>query len=337
MNEYKKAGVDVEAGYESVRRIRKHVEATATKGVMGSIGGFGGFFQPDLSGYRQPVLVSGTDGVGTKLKIAFSMNKHDTVGIDCVAMCTNDIACCGAEPIFFQDYIACGRNDPKKIEDIVKGISDGCIQAGCALTGGETAEMPGFYPEDEYDLAGFCVGVVEKDSIIDGSEIQEGDVLIGVPSSGLHSNGFSLVRKIFGDTPEALSQKYSSIDRKIGLELIEPTRIYVKTIKDIISKYRVKGIAHITGGGFIENIPRMLPEGMKAVVKKGTWPVLPIFKLIMEKGSIGEKDMYGTFNMGIGLVLCVTMEDAEKASASSGGFIIGHIEKGSGIEIRQEK
>ncbi|HRX43231.1 MAG TPA: phosphoribosylformylglycinamidine cyclo-ligase [Clostridia bacterium] len=333
MNEYKKAGVDVEAGYESVERIKKHVAATARQGLLGAIGGFGGLFQPDLSKYREPVLVSGTDGVGTKLKIAFAMDKHDTMGIDCVAMCANDIACSGGEPLFFLDYIACGKNFPEKIEQIVKGVSDGCVQAGCAIVGGETAEMPGFYPEDEYDLAGFCVGIVEKDRIIDGSTIKPGDVLIGVPSSGVHSNGFSLIRRVFGDTPEALAREYKGLEGTIGSELLKPTRIYVKMIRELSEKCSIKGISHITGGGFIENIPRMLPEGTRAVIKKGTWPVLPVFDILKNKGNIDEESMYGTFNMGIGLVVCVSEAEAERTISITGGYRIGTVESGQGIGL----
>lgn len=337
MNEYKKAGVDVEAGYESVERIKKHVTSTARQGVLSAIGGFGGLFQPDLTKYKEPVLVSGTDGVGTKLKIAFSLDRHDTVGIDCVAMCANDIACSGGEPLFFLDYIACGKNYPEKIEQIVKGVSDGCIQAGCAIIGGETAEMPGFYPVDEYDLAGFCVGIVEKNKIIDGSTIAPGDALIGVPSSGVHSNGFSLIRKIFGDSPEALAMEYEGLEGTIGNELIKPTRIYVKMIMALSESCNIKGISHITGGGFIENIPRMLPEGTKAIVKKGSWPVLPVFDIMKRKGNIDDDSMYGTFNMGIGLVVCVAEDEAEKAVELTGGYRIGKVETGKGIELLQEE
>lgn len=336
MNEYKKAGVDVEAGYESVERIKKHVGATARQGVLSAIGGFGGLFQPDLTKYKEPVLVSGTDGVGTKLKIAFSLDKHDTVGIDCVAMCANDIACSGGEPLFFLDYIACGKNFPEKIEQIVKGVSDGCIQAGCAIIGGETAEMPGFYPENEYDLAGFCVGIVEKGKIIDGSTIKSGDVLVGVPSSGVHSNGFSLIRKVFGDSPKALGKSYAGLDGTIGSELIKPTRIYVKMIKELMDSCNIKGISHITGGGFIENIPRMLPEGTKAVVQKGSWPILPVFNILAKEGKIDENSMYGTFNMGIGLVICVSEKDCEQTISVTKGFRIGRVESGSGIDLLQE-
>lgn len=334
MSEYRKAGVDVEAGYESVRLMKKHIQKTMRKEVLGGIGGFGGLFMPDLSKYRKPVLVSGIDGVGTKLKLAFSMDIHDTIGIDCVAMCVNDIACSGGEPLFFLDYIACGKNFPKKIEQIVKGISEGCIQAGCAVVGGETAEMPGFYPEDEYDLAGFCVGIVEKEDIIDGSKIKAGDKLVGIPSSGVHSNGFSLIRKVMGDTKEAMGKTYEGIEGTIGHELLKPTKIYVSKIREITEGYTIKGIAHITGGGIIENIPRMLPKGLKAVINKGSWPVLDIFNVIARKGGIDEKSMYGTFNMGIGLVLCISAEHAKKMAKEHGGYIIGEAKEGTyGIEI----
>ena len=334
MNEYKKAGVDVKAGYKSVELIKKHVKRTMRPEVLGGLGGFGGMFMPDLSKYNKPVLVSGTDGVGTKLKLAFAMDKHDTIGIDCVAMCANDIACSGGEPLFLLDYIACGKNYPKKIEQIVKGISEGCVQAGCSIVGGETAEMPGFYPEDEYDLAGFCVGVVEKNKIIDGSEIEAGDSLIGIPSSGVHSNGFSLIRKIFGDTPEALRKTYKGIEGPIGIELLKPTVIYVNTIKSISEKFPIKGIAHVTGGGFIENIPRMLPEGLKPVIFKRSWPMLPIFDVIAREGGIDETGMYGTYNMGIGLVLCVKRDYSDKIAKEFNGYVIGSVEKGEGIDIK---
>ncbi|MCK5758940.1 MAG: phosphoribosylformylglycinamidine cyclo-ligase [Clostridiales bacterium] len=334
MNEYKKAGVDVEAGYKSVELIKKHVKRTMRPEVLGGLGGFGGMFMPDLSKYNKPVLVSGTDGVGTKLKLAFAMDKHDTIGIDCVAMCANDIACSGGEPLFLLDYIACGKNYPKKIEQIVKGISEGCVQAGCSIVGGETAEMPGFYPEDEYDLAGFCVGVVEKDNIINGSEIEAGDSLIGIPSSGVHSNGFSLIRKIFGDSKEALNKTYEGVEGPIGDELLKPTVIYVKIIKDIKEKYELKGVAHVTGGGFIENIPRMLPDGLKPIIFKGSWPVLPIFDVIAREGNVDENSMYGTYNMGIGLVLCVKNKFSDKITREFGGFVIGNVVIGDGIEIK---
>ena len=334
MNEYKKAGVDVEAGYKSVELMKKHITRTRKPGVLGGIGGFGGMFMPDLSKYKEPVLVSGTDGVGTKLKLAFSMDRHDTVGIYCVAMCANDIACSGGEPLFFLDYIACGKNYPEKIEQIIKGISEGCVQAGCSIVGGESAEMPGFYPEDEYDLAGFCVGVVEKSKIIDGSSIERDDSLIGIPSSGVHSNGFSLIRKIFGDTAADLGKEYEGIEGPIGEELITPTAIYVDIIKQINNKYGIKGIAHITGGGFIENIPRMLPEGLKAMVYKGAWPVHPVFEVIQREGEIAEESMYGIFNMGIGLVLCVDRAYSDKIAKEFNGYVIGQVWDGEGIEIR---
>lgn len=334
MNEYKKAGVDVEAGYKSVELIKKHVKRTVRPEVLGGLGGFGGMFMPDLSKYRQPVLVSGTDGVGTKLKLAFAMDKHDTIGIDCVAMCANDIACSGGEPLFFLDYIACGKNYPEKIEQIVKGVSDGCILAGCSIVGGETAEMPGFYPENEYDLAGFCVGVVEKDNIIDGSTIIAGDYLVGLPSSGVHSNGFSLIRKVFGDTTEELMKNYDGIAGPIGLELLKPTEIYVDVIKKINSDHKIKGISHITGGGFIENIPRMLPENMKPIIQKGSWPVLPIFNILAYVGKIDENSMFGTFNMGIGLVICTDKDSAFQIAEEFNGYVIGTVESGIGMEFK---
>ncbi|MBN2558818.1 MAG: phosphoribosylformylglycinamidine cyclo-ligase [Clostridia bacterium] len=334
MNEYKKAGVDVEAGYRSVELMKKHIARTARPGVMGGIGGFGGLFMPDFTKYRTPVLVSGTDGVGTKLKIAFAMDRHDTVGIDCVAMCANDIACSGGEPLFFLDYIACGKNQPGRIEQIVKGIADGCVQAGCAVVGGETAEMPGFYQEDEYDLAGFCVGIVEKDEIIDGGRITAGDRLVGIPSSGVHSNGFSLIRKILGDTGEALGKKYEGIEGSIGEELLKPTEIYVGKIKAIKEKYDIRGISHITGGGFIENIPRMLPSGLMAVVYEGTWPVPRIFGLLEELGEVSRTGMFNTFNMGIGLVICVAGDAADAVAKEFNGHVIGSVAAGEGISIR---
>ncbi len=287
-----------------------------------------------LVNIEKPVLVSGTDGVGTKLKLAFAMDKHDTIGIDCVAMCANDIACSGGEPLFFLDYIACGKNHPKKIEQIIKGVSEGCVIAGCSIVGGETAEMPGFYPEDEYDLAGFCVGVVEKDEIIDGTTIKEGDSLIGLPSTGVHSNGFSLIRNIFGETAKDMKRIYEGINGPIGAELLKPTAIYVNTIKAVNEQYRIKGIAHITGGGFIENIPRMLPDGLKATVYKGSWPMLPIFDVIAREGGISENGMYSTYNMGIGLVLCVDRAFSDKIARKFNGYVIGIIDKGDGINIK---
>lgn len=313
---YKKAGVNVEAGYESVKLIKNDVKRTAIKGVLGGIGGFGGLFEiPE--GYKNPVLVSGTDGVGTKLRIAFLMDKHDTIGQDCVAMCVNDVACSGAKPLFFLDYLAVGKNYPERIAEIVKGVADGCVAAGCALVGGETAEMPGFYPEDEYDLAGFSVGIVEKDKITDGDRAKAGDKLIGIASSGVHSNGYSLVRTLFdlnGDNAKKnLSEYDERLGKTIGEALLTPTRIYVKPLLKLIDEVGINTVSHITGGGFVENVPRMLPDGLKAVIHKGTWEVLPIFDIMQEKGNIPEDDMYNTFNMGIGMIVAV---DADKADAA---------------------
>ena len=306
MTTYKDAGVDVEAGYKAVRMIKKHTARTFRPEVLADIGGFGGLFAFNKTKYENPVLVSGTDGVGTKLKIAFIMGRHDTVGIDCVAMCANDVVCSGAEPLFFLDYIATGKVYPEKIESIVKGIAEGCISAGCSLIGGETAEMPGFYKEDEYDIAGFAVGVADRSRIIDGSSIISGDKIIGIASSGIHSNGFSLVRKLFTPTRERLSQHIEALGCTLGEELLKPTRIYVKVILRLLEKFEIKGIAHITGGGFIENIPRVLPEGLRVVIKKGSWPVLPVFNFISRLGDIPENNMFNTFNMGIGMVLVVS-------------------------------
>lgn len=335
MPAYKEAGVDVEAGYEAVRRIREHVKKTFRPGVLTDIGGFGGLFALNAKAYTEPVLVSGADGVGTKLKLAFIMDKHDTVGIDCVAMCVNDIVCGGAEPLFFLDYLALGKNIPEKVELIVKGVSDGCILAGCSLIGGETAEMPGFYPEDEYDLAGFAVGIVEKSKIIDGSGIKPGDVLIGLPSSGLHSNGFSLVRKILPPDMEKLGAYIQALGTTLGEELLRPTRIYVKTVLDLINRYTIKGIANITGGGFIENIPRMLPKGLKARIFRGSWPVLPVFEMLKDAGNLTDKDMYNTFNMGIGMVLAADSGNADMILGyldrnGESAFIIGEVAEGEG-------
>ena len=310
---YKAAGVDVTAGYRSVELMKEYVKSTNTPGVMGGLGGFGGLFKPDLTGMTEPVLVSGTDGVGTKLKIAFCMDKHDTVGIDCVAMCVNDIVCSGAAPLLFLDYIACGKNVPEKIAQIVKGVADGCVQAGAALVGGETAEMPGFYPVNEYDLAGFSVGIVDKSKIIDGSAIAKGDVLLGLASNGVHSNGFSLVRRVFNISEDNINFYCEDLGCTIGEELIKPTRIYVKSILNLMKNVNIKGISHVTGGGFYENIPRMLPAGKTAVVSKSAYEVPAIFKLIASTGNISEHDMYNTFNMGIGMVVCVSADDADKA------------------------
>ena len=310
---YKEAGVDVTAGYKAVELMKSHVARTMTQGVVSGIGGFGGLFELDCEGIQKPVLVSGTDGVGTKLKIAFQLDKSDTVGIDCVAMCVNDIICCGAKPLIFLDYIACGKNIPEKIAEIVKGVADGCVQAGAALVGGETAEMPGFYPVDEYDLAGFSVGVVDKDKILDMGSQKPGDVLIGLPSSGVHSNGFSLVRKVFDIEHADLSRTFPELDKPLGETLLTPTKIYVKPILSLLEQVTVKSIAHITGGGFFENIPRAVRQGLSARIKKAAVPVLPIFRLIQEVGQIPERDMFNTFNMGIGMIVCVAKEDAAKA------------------------
>lgn len=309
---YKNAGVDVTAGYKAVELMKKHVALTKTKGVLSGIGGFGGLFE--LGGeYKNPVLVSGTDGVGTKLKIAFLMDKHDTVGIDCVAMCVNDIVCAGAKPLFFLDYIACGKNNPERIADIVSGVAKGCVEAGCALVGGETAEMPGFYPANEYDLAGFSVGAVDKDKILDKSRVKVGDALIGLASSGVHSNGFSLVRKIFGVTLEKLSTYVDELSSSLGEALITPTRIYVKPVLRLISEIAVNGISHITGGGFYENIPRMLPEGLTASIRKSTFEIPPVFDVIAKTGKIPERDMFNTYNMGIGMCIAVDSQYADAA------------------------
>ena len=339
MSSYKDAGVDVEAGYEGVRLMKKDVQRTFRPEVLTDIGGFGGLFALNKDKYEEPVLVSGTDGVGTKLKIAFMMDKHDTIGIDCVAMCVNDIACSGAEPLFFLDYIALGKNKPEKVAEIVKGVADGCVMAGCSLIGGETAEMPGFYPVDEYDVAGFAVGIVDRKKIIDGKKIKAGDKLIGISSSGIHSNGYSLVRKVLAPTVEKLSEEVKALGTTLGEELLKPTRIYVKTILDLKDKFEIKGISHITGGGFYENMPRMLPEGLGIKVKKGTWPILPIFDLLQSLGNISEKDMFNTFNMGIGMAIAVDREIADEVVAylnkdKENAYIIGEIVRGkSEVEI----
>ncbi len=336
---YKAAGVDVTAGYESVELMKKHVKRTIIPGVVSGIGGFGGLFQPDLSGMEEPVLVSGTDGVGTKLKIAMLLDKHDTIGIDAVAMCVNDVVCCGAKPLFFLDYIACGRNFPEKISQIVAGVAEGCVQSGCALIGGETAEHPGMMPEEDYDLAGFTVGVVDKKKIIDGSRLEAGDVLVGVKSSGVHSNGFSLVRKVFGiggddqANKEILAKHYDELGGTLGETLLTPTRIYVKPVLAAIEAADVKAISHITGGGFYENIPRMLKEGLSAKIQKSAVPVKPIFNLIQQAGGIPERDMFNTFNMGVGLCVAVSKETAQKAveafeAAGEEAVILGEVVPG---------
>ncbi|HOJ09059.1 MAG TPA: phosphoribosylformylglycinamidine cyclo-ligase [Clostridiales bacterium] len=339
MTTYKDAGVDVEAGYEAVRLMRDHVKRTFRPEVLTDIGGFGGLFSLNKEKYNQPVLVSGTDGVGTKLKIAFLMDKHDTVGIDCVAMCVNDIVCSGAEPLFFLDYIAVGKNRPERVAEIVKGVSEGCIMSRCALVGGETAEMPGFYSEEEYDIAGFAVGIVDRDKIIDGKDIQEGDELIGLASSGIHSNGYSLVRKLLNPTPQKLHEYVELLGGTLGDELLKPTKIYVKTVLDLIGRFKIKGISHITGGGFIENIPRMIPEGLRAEINIGSWLVLPIFNLLKNSGNIDEKDIYNTFNMGIGMVMTVEKGTAREIidylnRDGEQAYIIGKIVRGeAGVEL----
>lgn len=333
--DYKKAGVDIEAGYKSVELMKKHVQATMRPEVLGGIGGFAGAF--DLSAIKnmeEPILLSGTDGCGTKVKLAFVMDKHDTIGIDAVAMCVNDIACSGGEPLFFLDYIACGKNYPEKIATIVKGVAEGCIQSECALVGGETAEHPGLMEEDEYDLAGFAVGVVDKKDLINGSDMKPGDVLIGMASSGVHSNGFSLVRKVFEMTKESLDTYYDELGKTLGEALLAPTRIYVKALKAVKNAgVKVKGCSHITGGGFYENIPRMLPDGVRAVVKKDSYEVPAIFKLMQKTGDIEEQMMYNTYNMGIGMVVAVDPADVEKTMAAmkeagDTPYIIGQIETG---------
>lgn len=333
--DYKTAGVDIEAGYESVELMKKFVKETMRPEVLGGIGGFSGAFSLEaIKKMEKPTLVSGTDGVGTKIKLAFLLDKHDTIGIDCVAMCVNDIACAGGEPLFFLDYIACGKNYPEKIATIVKGVAEGCKQSGAALIGGETAEHPGLMPEDEYDLAGFAVGVVDEKDLITGADIKPGDVLIGIASTGVHSNGFSLVRKVFDMTKESLDTYYEELGTTLGECLLTPTRIYVKALKSIKEAgVTLKGCSHITGGGFYENIPRMLPDGIRAVVEKDSYPVLPIFKLMQEKGQIEEKMMYNTYNMGLGMVLAVDPADVEKTmeairAAGDKAYVVGKTEAG---------
>lgn len=330
---YKAAGVDVTAGYKSVELMKQHVARTKIDGVVSGIGGFGGLFAPNVKDMEEPVLVSGTDGVGTKIKLAFLLDKHDTIGIDAVAMCVNDIICCGAKPLFFLDYIAIGKNIPEKVAEIVSGIAEGCVQSGCALVGGETAEHPGLMPIDEYDVAGFSVGIVDKKKIIDGSDLTEGDVLIGLRSSGVHSNGFSLVRKVFDISEETINNTYPELDGTLGETLLTPTKLYVKPILALIEKVGVKAISHITGGGFYENIPRMLKDGYSAKIVKDAVPVLPIFKVIERVGNIPEHDMYNTFNMGVGMMVAVAKEDAEKAievlkENGEDAVILGEVIKG---------
>lgn len=330
---YAAAGVDVTAGYESVELIKSHVKRTTIPGVIGSIGGFGGMFELASGEYKNPVLVSGTDGVGTKIKLAFLMDKHDTVGIDCVAMCVNDVACSGAKPLFFLDYIACGKNYPEKIEQIVKGVAEGCVQAGCALVGGETAEHPGLMPKEEYDLAGFTVGIGEKDKLVSGEHLKSGDALIGVASSGVHSNGFSLVRKVFNINEERINVQVAELGKTLGEELLTPTRIYVKPLFTLMDSVRVNAISHITGGGFYENVPRMLNDDTLAVIEKDKCFKKPIFDLIQKEGNISEHDMYNTFNMGTGLVIAVDSDKADEAvrilnSCGEQAAVIGEIKNG---------
>ena len=333
--DYKSSGVDIEAGYQSVELMKEHVRKTMRPEVLGGIGGFSGAFSMEkFKGMEKPTLVSGTDGVGTKLKLAFLMDKHDTVGIDCVAMCVNDIACAGGEPLFFLDYIACGKNFPEKIAAIVKGVADGCLQAGAALIGGETAEMPGFYPEDEYDLAGFAVGVVDEKDLITGRDLKAGDVLIGMASSGVHSNGLSLVRKVFEMTAESLNTRYDELGTTLGEALLAPTKVYVEALKAVKEPgVSVRACSHITGGGFYENVPRMLREGTRAVIRKDSYEVPAIFRLLAERGNIEEKIMYNTYNMGIGMIVAVDPADADKTmgairAAGETPYVIGSIEEG---------
>ena len=339
--DYKNAGVDIEAGYKAVELMKQHVQGTMRKEVINGLGGFSGAFSlTEFKHMEQPPLVSGTDGVGTKLKLAFLLDQHDTIGIDCVAMCVNDIACAGAEPLFFLDYIACGKNEPEKIATIVKGVAEGCNLSGAALIGGETAEMPGFYPEDEYDLAGFAVGIVDQKRIIDGSTLKAGDVLIGIASSGIHSNGYSLVRQVFSMTKSALNQYYEVLSASLGEVLLTPTKIYVNALKNLKNEnVIVKACSHITGGGFYENIPRMLPEGMHAYVKKDSYEILPIFKMLQKDGNIEEHMMYNTYNMGLGMVIAVDASQVDAAIRSieavgEKAYIVGEIKAGEkGITI----
>ncbi|QEY34140.1 phosphoribosylformylglycinamidine cyclo-ligase [Caproiciproducens galactitolivorans] len=330
---YKAAGVDVTAGYKAVELMKSHVARTNIPGVVSGLGGFGGLFQPDLSGMKTPVFVSGTDGVGTKLKIAFLMDKHDTIGIDCVAMCVNDVVCCGAKPLFFLDYLAVGKNFPEKVAQIVSGVAEGCVQSNCALIGGETAEMPGFYPVDEYDLAGFSVGIVDREKIIDGSQIEVGDVLIGLRSSGVHSNGFSLVRKIFNISEKNINMHIDEFGHTLGEELLTPTKIYVKPVLALMEKVCIKAISHITGGGFFENIPRMLKPDTTAKIELASLPKLPVFSVLQREGNIPEREMYNTFNMGIGMCMAVSKNQADTAvqelnSMGEQAYIIGSVVSG---------
>lgn len=338
---YAAAGVDITAGYKAVDLMKQHVARTMNEHCIGGLGGFGGLFELDCTDMPHPVLISGTDGVGTKLRIAQYMNKHDTVGIDCVAMCVNDVICAGAKPLVFLDYIACGKNVPERIAELVAGVAEGCVQAGCALVGGETAEMPGFYPEDEYDLAGFTVGAVDKSKILDNSTMQPGDVIIALPSTGVHSNGFSLVRKIFDleNNPDVLKKTFDGMDKTLGEALLAPTKIYVKPVLAVMKEVTVKGVSHITGGGFYENIPRMLKDGVRAVVEKDSYPIPPIFGLLAEKGQIEEKMMYNTYNMGLGMIVAVDPADVEKTieamkAAGESPYVVGRIVDGEkGVDV----
>ena len=338
-NSYREAGVDVTAGYQAVELMKKHVARTMIPGVVSGIGGFGGLFEPDMTGMARPTLVSGTDGVGTKVKVAFLLDKHDTVGIDCVAMCVNDVICSGARPLFFLDYIACGKNDPEKIAAIVSGVAEGCVQSGCALIGGETAEHPGMMPEDDYDLAGFTVGIVDKAKIIDPSTMKAGDVIIALPSTGVHSNGFSLVRKVFGLTDGAQDKTYPELDKTLFETLLTPTRIYVKSVLALLKEIQPKGICHITGGGFYENIPRALPEGLCAKIKRSDVRVLPIFDIIAREGNVPERDMFNTYNMGVGMTVTVDPADVEKAleilrANGEDAYVLGEVVEGEkGVEL----
>ncbi len=336
---YRAAGVDITAGYRAVELMKKHVARTLIPGVLGDVGGFGGLFELDMTGYRHPVLVGGTDGVGTKLKLAFLLDKHDTVGIDCVAMCVNDVVCCGAKPLFFLDYIACGKNVPEKIAAIVAGVAEGCVQAGCALVGGETAEMPGFYPEDEYDLAGFSVGAVDKDRILDKTAMREGDAVVALPSSGVHSNGFSLVRKVFDVESGTLAQAPAELGgRTLGETLLTPTRIYVKPVLSLLEKVNVRSLAHITGGGFYENIPRSLAEGFGVRLSRAAVRTPPVFGLIARAGNIPERDMFNTFNMGVGMTAVVPAAEADTAvdtlkASGVDAYLLGEVARGEGVTL----
>ena len=336
---YEQAGVDITAGYRAVELMKKHIDRTVIPGAMPSIGNFGGLFVPDLAGMKEPILVSGTDGVGTKLKLAFLADKHNTVGIDCVAMCVNDIICCGAKPMFFLDYIALGKNIPERVASIVEGVAEGCVQSACALIGGETAEMPGFYPEDEYDLAGFAVGIVDKEKIFDVESQEEGDAIIALPSTGFHSNGYSLVRKVFGlDNSEVMDTYEPTLGCTLGEALLRPTKIYVKPVLALANEVKIKGCAHITGGGFYENIPRAVKEGLCAYIREEDVKTPPVFALLEERGNIPRRDMFNTFNMGVGMCVIVAREDAEKAvdilrANGEEAYILGELKKGEGVVI----